>query len=193
MTSTVNYLIQKITNLEKISEIKNSKIQKITPVFKWAQSKSKIFINVKFAHRWDSPGCLDLWNLNFEIINKKKIKFEAFGIQGEQPLKFLLEFPLLREVKSGSFKQESVGTAVITLEKEAENKVWRNLVERNWVKENFKNGFKEKLWWEMNKRFPDAQRAYDMMIKKEEEFLDKVRFFFKMLFLETLGEEEKEN
>lgn len=150
---------------------------KITPVFKWAQSLSKIFIKVKFAHRWDSPGCLDIWNLNFEIKKNQTVKFEANGIQGDQPLHFLLEFPLLKNISRGSFKKESVGTAVITLEKVSERQVWRTLAERKWVSGR-KKGFKQKVWWSMNNRFPNAQRAYNMMIKKEEELADKVSFFF---------------
>lgn len=175
MTSTVNYLLQKLSNLEKISKIAQSstKIQQVTPVFKWAQSLDKIFIKVKFAHRWDSPGCLDLWGSKFTILEDKKgIDFECFGIQGDHPLKFKLKFPLLKEISKGEFQSESVGTGVITLEKKEKNNVWRTLIEREYVN---KKKIAQKVWWEMNKQFPDAERYYNMMLKKEEEFLDKVR------------------
>ena len=32
----------------------------LTPAFRWAQSASKIFLEIKFSHRFDTPGCLEI-------------------------------------------------------------------------------------------------------------------------------------
>lgn len=34
----------------------------ISPAFEWAQSLENIFINIKFAPRLNTPGCLDLFD-----------------------------------------------------------------------------------------------------------------------------------
>jgi hypothetical protein len=44
-------------------------VQKITPAFQWAQSLDHVFLNVKFATRMDSPGCLDTFDRNISIGN----------------------------------------------------------------------------------------------------------------------------
>lgn len=44
-------------------------VQKITPAFQWAQSLDHVFLNVKFATRMDSPGCLDTFDPNISIGN----------------------------------------------------------------------------------------------------------------------------
>ena len=44
--------------------------QEIFPASKWAQSLDEIFIEIKFAYRHDSPGCLEIKNLNVELKEK---------------------------------------------------------------------------------------------------------------------------
>ena len=39
----------------------------ISPAFRWAQSATHIFLNVKFATRFDSPACLDIFDLTYDI------------------------------------------------------------------------------------------------------------------------------
>lgn len=47
-----------IKELDKLMA-KTRKKQTLVPVFRWAQSNSEVFIEVKLSHRFDSPGCLD--------------------------------------------------------------------------------------------------------------------------------------
>ena len=39
----------------------------VSPAFQWAQNMNNIFIEVKFAHRHDSPGCLEVNDLKTKI------------------------------------------------------------------------------------------------------------------------------
>jgi hypothetical protein len=39
-----------------------AEIPHIHPAFRWAQSLDNVFIEIKFAKRLDSPGCLDVFD-----------------------------------------------------------------------------------------------------------------------------------
>ena len=41
---------------------RNKAANVISPAFEWAQSLENIFINIKFAPRLKTPGCLDLFD-----------------------------------------------------------------------------------------------------------------------------------
>ncbi|EUR80382.1 hypothetical protein PFBG_00389, partial [Plasmodium falciparum 7G8] len=43
----------------------NKKIDTVNASFQWAQSPEYIFLNIKFSHRWSSPGII------FQTIMKK--------------------------------------------------------------------------------------------------------------------------
>lgn len=49
------------TALKRIDVLiaKSKKPQVVLPVFKWGQSKTEVFIEIKLSHRFDAPGCLD--------------------------------------------------------------------------------------------------------------------------------------
>lgn len=40
----------------------SSSIMILNPAFQWAQDLSSVAISVKFAHRLDSPSCIDIFN-----------------------------------------------------------------------------------------------------------------------------------
>ena len=80
---------------------------RIEPVYQWAQSKTNVFIQVKFAHRFSSPGCLQVAE---EVdITKNLISLNAFGVQAHQPIRFELEIPLFRiiDVNASFYKKET--------------------------------------------------------------------------------------
>jgi hypothetical protein len=44
--------------------------QMVRPVFKWGQSSRKVYIHLKYSHRFDAPGCLDIYNQNLSILKE---------------------------------------------------------------------------------------------------------------------------
>lgn len=46
--------------------------QVVRPVFKWGQTFRKIYIHLKYSHRFDAPGCLDVYNQTLEISTDDK-------------------------------------------------------------------------------------------------------------------------
>jgi len=140
--------------VDKISRIFNnlSQRQTLQPVYRWGQNDTHVLINLKFAHRWGSPGCLDTWNKTMTVYDNERdfehgfvsknidennldyykqnrtFSFKAQGILGQMPLIFDLHFNLHQGVngEDSYFKQESVGTIVIVLRK-IKTLVWRYL------------------------------------------------------------------
>lgn len=52
-------------------KIKRSGVtQKVRPVFKWGQSKRSVYLHVKYSHRFDAPGCLDIYNQKVEMLKE---------------------------------------------------------------------------------------------------------------------------
>ena len=51
----------------------------VSPAFKWGQNYTHVLLYVKFSHRFDTPGCLDLWNHNMNA-NDTHFYFQAQGI-----------------------------------------------------------------------------------------------------------------
>lgn len=39
----------------------------ISPAFKWAQSLDNVYLSIKFATRYDSPGCIDIFEKDVNI------------------------------------------------------------------------------------------------------------------------------
>lgn len=79
-------------------------------MYHWAQSRNHVFIQVKFAHRFDSPGCITVKDEKV-IIKEDSIKLLAFGIEGYQPIKFELSLKLFKEIepKDSYWQLDSVG------------------------------------------------------------------------------------
>ena len=45
--------------LQKLEEARQQKVSVLSPAFRWAQSLDSVFLEVKWATRFDSPACLD--------------------------------------------------------------------------------------------------------------------------------------
>lgn len=74
-----------------------SKSQTLIPVVKWGQNKTHVLLNSKFAHRFGSPGCLDVWDHQFEA-GVTDFSFKALGIQTDYLIKIKLEVDLFQEI-----------------------------------------------------------------------------------------------
>lgn len=55
--------------LNIFNEIAPKSVPVISPAFRWAQSLTHVFLEVKFSTRFDSPACLDLFDHHYEIVN----------------------------------------------------------------------------------------------------------------------------
>ena len=157
--SDLSNSIENITNnLEKI--MKENKFEEpnykiISPAFQWAQSLSNIYIDIKYSFRLDSPGCLEINNLNVDI-NENKINLIGNCVLDDSPIKFELNLNCLYPFdKSLSSFKSTQGRYYMTLKKK-EDKYWERLLSDPNL--NISN---MKIWYEMKNKFKDELKSYE--------------------------------
>lgn len=100
----------------------------IPPAFEWAQSPDSVFLNVKFAHKLDTPATLGCALADKDV----SLGDRALALRAEckaQKKVFALSLALLRDIVPGecSWSMLSVGRVQLTLRK-AENGTWPRLL-----------------------------------------------------------------
>lgn len=205
--SEVEYLIQElnIKNIKYNSKLKESinkisqKLKEIyskfrfdeneyvlgSPAFQWAQNIENVFIEIKYAHRFDSPGCLEVKKENLTF-NFTEISFSAYCIQGDTPINFLLNLQLFDEIinEESSSVSASVGRLQLTLKKK-EARFWNSL-----LKPGSETPSNMRMWLEMREKYiSDIQKYLD---EKEEEENKGVDDEIEMMKRKKEKEKEKE-
>ena len=79
----------------------------------WGQSEDSILLHVKFSHRFDTPGCLDISEEIFNVTGNK-LYYQANCMQTHQPINFIIDVNLWADaLEEGKvIKKGSVGTRV---------------------------------------------------------------------------------
>ena len=157
----------------------DNEYQIVSPAFKWAESIDKIYIEIKYAHRHDSPGCLELENRKFEINNEGNILyFEGDCINTENPIKFILNITLYDQVDTQMSigKESSVGRFICELKKQKES-VWRRLLKNNEMMNRINN---MKIWFEMQERYRSEINNEDSTDNNNEDDDDVDKEFIKI-------------
>jgi hypothetical protein len=182
--SEVEYLIQELNmrNIKYNNKLKES-INKISqrlkeiynkfrfdeneyilgsPAFQWAQNIENVFIEIKYAHRFDSPGCLEVKKENLTF-NLNQISFSAYCIQGDTPINFLLDLQLFDDIinEESSSVSASVGRLQLTLKKK-EPRFWNSL-----LKPGTDSPSNMRMWLEMREKYISEIQKY--LDEKEEE------------------------
>jgi len=136
-----NHIKRDIDNIVSTASTKKA-VQTLMPVFQWGQNRHNVIMQVKFAHRWDSPGCLDTKNTNVEF-TPFGVSLTADCIQSNQPLHFDFNISLLEEidVAKSSWSLEAVGRLFMNMTK-VTGVIWERLL----------NGTDKlpqmKIWWD---------------------------------------------
>ena len=159
--NSISKILQEILNKYKYSE---NDYQIVSPAFQWAQSLENIFIEVKFAHRIDSPGCLEIEDLNTSFTNNS---FYLSGkcILTEIPIKFILNLKLFDEIipEKSSIKFESVGRYLITIKKSKTNFWERLLFEKGKIFNNMR------IWYEMKNKYEKELKEFENYTKNDDD------------------------
>jgi hypothetical protein len=161
LNSAMTHIERRIEELHNRYRFDDEDYQVVSPAFQWAQSLDTIFLQIKFAHRHDSPGCLEVKNHVLDL-QREKIIFKAYCVIGDVPIKFELNLDLFGEISDIESKGDfgSVGRYVITLKK-APARYWKNL-----YPENYNIPSNMKVWWEMKEKYESEIKSYE---DKEEE------------------------
>ena len=140
--------------------------QTVYPAFQWAQSLNNIFIEIKFAHRHDSPGCLDMKNYTTNI-QSHYITFEGYCVLGDVPIKIEFDINLFKGINKDKsmFAFGSVGKGIFTLYKEEEGVYWEKLVNEGSgsVNRNMR------VWFEMQEKYEEELKGIEHKANEEEE------------------------
>ena len=156
LSNSINSIEKELNEIYNKYKYKKEEYQKVIPAVQWAQNMSDIFLEIKFSHRHDSPGCLEVNNLNINITNNTLL-FNAECVLGEIPIRFELNFECLYEFNNDliTHKQGSVGRYQLFIKKK-ENKYWDRLLKNeNDTPSNLK------VWFEMKNKYDEQMKKYE--------------------------------
>lgn len=127
----------------------------IPPAFEWAQSPDSLFLNVKFAHKLDTPATLGCALGDSDVkIEERSLSLRAAC--AAQKKVFSLGLSLLRDISpsESSWSMLSVGRVQITLRK-AGNGTWPRLLRSS------KKPAHMHVWWAMKEKHEGALEAWE--------------------------------
>lgn len=170
----INNVQRKLEDLHNKFRFEESDFQKVSPAFQWAQSMNHVFIQIKFAHRHDSPGCLEIKDQSVELY-QNMLYFKGYCVLGDIPIRFELNLEMFQNIKKeeSTWDFSSVGRFQLTLKKEMAGMYWDRLLKDE--KENIHN---MKVWFEMRAKYEDELKSYmdeddENEFKREEEAIKK--------------------
>ena len=152
--NTILTQINDVYNKHKYSE---TQYQTVFPASKWAQSMDEVFIEVKFAHRHDSPGCLEMKNLKVEL-KERSVKLIGYCVLGDVPIKMDFDIKLWNKinVKESKHFESSVGRYQFNLVKKKKDNYWKKLMdEKMTIPSNMR------VWFEMKEKYQEQLEKYE--------------------------------
>ena len=156
LANSINSIEKELKEIYNKYKYKKEEYQKVIPAVQWAQNMTHIFLEIKFSHRHDSPGCLEVNNLYINITNNSLL-LNAECILGDIPIKFDLDFECLHEFDQNmsTYKPGSVGRYQLFIKKK-ENKYWdRLLFNETDTPSNLR------VWFEMKNKYDEQIRKYE--------------------------------
>ena len=172
--NTVLTQINDVYNKHKYSE---TQYQTVFPASKWAQSMDEVFIEVKFAHRHDSPGCLEMKNLKVEL-KERSVKLIGYCVLGDVPIKMDFDIKLWNKINVRESKhfESSVGRYQFNLVKKKKDNYWKKLMDdKMGIPSNMR------VWFEMKEKYQEQLEKYE-----NDEFDEELKDM-----METIKQEEK--
>ena len=152
--NTILTQINDVYNKHKYSE---TQYQSVFPASKWAQSMDEVFIEVKFAHRHDSPGCLEMKNLKVDL-KERSVKLIGYCVLGDVPIKMDFDIKLWNKinVKESKHFESSVGRYQFNLVKKKKDNYWKKLLdEKMTIPSNMR------VWFEMKEKYQEQLEKYE--------------------------------
>ena len=185
LSNSINSIEKELNEIYNKYKYKKEEYQKVIPAVQWAQNMSYIFLEVKFSHRHDSPGCLEVNNLNINISNNSLL-LNAECVLGDIPIQFELDFNCLYDFEKNmsTYKPGSVGRYQLFIKKK-ENKYWDRLLKNeNDTPTNLR------IWFEMKNKYDDQLKKYEK--NKEIDDNDKTFEDIEREIKEKMQKEKKE-
>ena len=155
---SLNTMLTQINDVYNKHKYTSEDYQEVFPASKWAQSLDEIFIEIKFAHRHDSPGCLEMKDLKVDI-KEKSVSLIGYCVLGEVPIKmnYYIETFDKIDVKSSKHFVSSVGRYQFNLKKKKSNNYWKQLLNN---KMKIPNNMR--VWFEMKEKYQKELSKYEI-------------------------------
>ena len=112
-----------------------------------------VFLDIKFSHRLDSPGCLEVQNPQVSI-TKTRLKFSGFCARSTQRIKLDLDLEFFEDVDpdESNYSFTSVGRLNVNLKKD-EELAWSRPTKG-------KKPGNVHMWWEMKEKYQTAMDLF---------------------------------
>ena len=155
---SLNTMLTQINDVYNKHKYSSNDYQEVFPASKWAQSLDEIFIEVKFAHRHDSPGCLEIKDLKVEL-KEKSVKLIGYCVLGEVPIKMNYYIETFDKIDTKISKHfvSSVGRYQFNLKKKKSNNYWKQL-----LNDKMKIPNNMRVWFEMKEKYQDQLSKYEI-------------------------------
>lgn len=156
---------KKVEKLLQALDHNAAKVQVVSPAFQWAQAPDKLFLDIKFSHRFDSPGCLELAD-RYVNITDTHLRVGALCTYSSHRMKYQLDVEFFAPVNASNstYSFASKGRCSVVLPKN-ETAAW-SLPMKGKKPPNLQ------IWWEMKERY---QKAMNKLTgeKDDDELRDK--------------------
>ena len=155
---SLNTMLTTINDVYNKHKYNSNDYQDVFPSSRWAQNLDEIFIEVKFAHKHDAPGCLEIKNLKVEL-KEKNIQLTGYCVLGDVPIKMNYHIDLFDkiDVKSSKHFVSSVGRYQFNLKKKKSNNYWKKLLD-----DKMKIPTNMRVWFEMKEKYQDQISKYEI-------------------------------
>ena len=169
LSVSINTMKKALDEINNKHRFEKKEYQTVSPAFKWAQSLEDIFLEIKFAHRHDSPGCLEIKDMNVDIKNDS-VKFEGYCVLGDVPIKIDFKIDTYKglNVSECTHGASSVGRYQIKLKK-GEKSFWKKL-----LKDDTPIPPNMRVWFEMKEKYQEELKEFEEKEEKENDDVDKL-------------------
>jgi len=127
----------------------------ISPAFQWSQSKSTL-LNVKFAHKLDTPATLGVKSKGADI-TPTGILFEAASKSKNKRFKLSLKLARAIVPEESEWSMAAVGRATFSLKKKHPETAWMNLLDSKQVEPRNMH-----TWWAMKEQHDNDVKSLEM-------------------------------
>eukprot|EP00931_Biecheleriopsis_adriatica_P093115 TRINITY_DN6686_c0_g1_i1.p1 TRINITY_DN6686_c0_g1~~TRINITY_DN6686_c0_g1_i1.p1 ORF type:complete len:401 (-),score=113.84 TRINITY_DN6686_c0_g1_i1:72-1274(-) len=135
--SAVSSVRKELDDLIRSLDKKYGEASQVSPAFQWAQNSSHVFLQIKFAQRWNAPGALEVQNTSIKV-SDCCFSFQGVGEHSmiRKEYKLFLQFldPVSEEGSSWHFA--AAGRLTVTVKKVRARKWERLLRSENVAPEN---------------------------------------------------------
>merc|ERR1719277_532296 len=132
--SAVSAVRKELDDLIRSLDKKYGEASQVSPAFQWAQNSSHIFLQVKFAQRWNAPGALEVENTTVAI-SDCCFSFKGYGEHSmiRKEYKLMLQFLDTVSEEGSSWHFAAAGRLSVTVAK-ARSRAWERLLRSENVK-----------------------------------------------------------